>query len=134
MPPALAIIPPRLLLRWQSETLSSRFYRRNAVARVIHVILLSTGPPADRSMLMLDRLGRLFLVLLFPFVVGHAVDRLACFRIGQLDAALLSTFAIPTRQAIAAEAGEIHQIEILHVGTAPQMVDQLAERAGFELG
>src|SRR5579875_3827333 len=85
-------------------------------------------------MLMVDRLRRLGLILLLPFVVRHAIDGLARFGIGQLDAALLGALAIPARQAIAAEAGEVHQIEILHVRALAQMRDQLAEGAGFELG
>src|SRR6185437_6891048 len=73
-------------------TLSKRQRRRNARAGVIHVILLSTA-----SVLVIDRLGRLVLVFLLPFVIRHAVDGLARFRIGQLEAALLRRFAIPAR-------------------------------------
>src|SRR6185437_14936957 len=102
-PPAFDMMKPRLF--YNEATLSKRERRRNARAGVIHVILLSTA-----SVLVIHRLRRLFLVFLLPFVVRHAVDRLARFGIGQLEATLLRRFAIPARQAVAAKAGEIHQI------------------------
>src|SRR5207302_2999587 len=78
--------------------------------------------------------ARLFLVLLAPFVVGHAVDDLARLGIGQCQAALLGGGAVPFREAVAAEAGEVHQIDVLHIGALAQMLDQRAERRRFELG
>src|SRR5262249_23409812 len=40
----------------------------------------------------------------------------------------------PVRQAIAAEAGKIHQVDVLHVGALAQMLDEAPERGGLELG
>src|SRR6476661_7165080 len=52
-------------------------------------------------------LGRgLFLVLLAPFVVGHAVDDLAAFVLAHGDALFVGGVLHPVRQAVAAEAGE----------------------------
>src|SRR6266404_6995368 len=78
--------------------------------------------------------ARFLLMLLAPFVVGHAVDDLACLGITECDALLLGGGAVPFRQAIAAEAGEIHQIDVLHVGALAQMRDQRAEGRGLEFG
>src|ERR1700730_14091081 len=80
------------------------------------------------------RLLLVLLVLRLPFVVGHAIDDLARLGIGQREAALLGRLAIPPRQAIAAEAGEAHQIEVLHIGALAQMLHQAAKRRRFELG
>src|SRR6476659_10117890 len=96
---------------------------------------------ALRSMLRLRRgesgllLGaRFLLVLLAPFVIGHAVDDLARFGIAEPDALLLGCGAVPFRQAVAAEAGEVHQIDVLHIGALAQMRDERAERRRFKLG
>src|SRR5712691_6370288 len=48
--------------------------------------------------------ARFLLVLLAPLVIGHAVDDLARLRVGQRDALLLGSGAVPFRQAVAAEA------------------------------
>src|SRR5947207_724211 len=78
--------------------------------------------------------ARFLLELLAPFVIGHAVDDLARFGIAERDALLLGRGAVPFRQAVAAEAGEVHQIDVLHIGAFAQMRDQRAERRRFELG
>src|SRR5580704_220697 len=78
--------------------------------------------------------GRLLLVLLAPLVVGHAVDDLARLRVAELDALFLGRRAVPFRQAVAAEPGQVHQVDILHVGTLAQMRDEGAEGRGFEFG
>src|SRR5579863_9663933 len=77
---------------------------------------------------------RLLLVLLAPRVIGHAVDDLAGFGIAERDALFVGRGAVPFRQAVAAEAGEVHQIDVLDVGAFAQMRDQRAERRRFELG
>src|SRR5438105_2678423 len=78
--------------------------------------------------------ARFLLVLLAPFVIGHAVDDLARIGIAERDALLLGRGAVPFRQAVAAEAGEVHQIDVLHIGALAQMRDERAERGGFEFG
>src|ERR1044071_4700703 len=75
-----------------------------------------------------------FLVLGLPLVVRHAVDDLARLGIGNLDALLARLLAIPARQAVAAEAGQIHQVDVLDVGALLQVRDQAAESGGFEFG
>jgi hypothetical protein len=65
--------------------------------------------------------ARLFLVLFAPFVIGHAIDDLARLGVGQRDALLLGGGAIPFREAVAAEPGEVHQIDVLHIGAFAQM-------------
>ena len=46
----------------------------------------------------------------------------------------LGRLAIPVGQAIAAEAGEIHQVDVLHVAAFAQMFHQPAESGSFERG
>src|SRR5437870_2182683 len=56
-------------------------------------------------------LGRCFLlVLLAPLVVGHAIDDLARLGVAERDALFVGRGAVPFREAVAAEAGEVHQI------------------------
>src|SRR6266478_271652 len=57
----------------------------------------------------------LLLVLGFPLVVRHAVDDLAGLRVGDLDTARAGFLAVPARQAIAAETGQVHQVDVLHI-------------------
>ena len=78
--------------------------------------------------------ARLFLVLFAPFVIGHAVDDLARLRVGKLDALVLGRGAVPFRQAVAAEPGEVHQVDVLHVGALAQMRDEGAKGRGFKFG
>ena len=78
--------------------------------------------------------GRLGLVASAPFVVGHPVDQLAGLVIGHRLAALLRGGAIPLGQAGPAEAGEVHQVDVLHIGAAAQVLDERAEGGGLELG
>src|SRR5690242_6668537 len=77
---------------------------------------------------------RLLLVLLAPLVIRHAVDDLARLGVAQRDALFTGRLAIPPRQAVAAEAGEVHQVDVLHVGALAQMRDQRAERRRLEFG
>ena len=51
-----------------------------------------------------------------------------------LEAALLGRRAVPFREAVAAEAGEVHQVDVLDLGVRAQMLDQGAERRRLELG
>ena len=47
---------------------------------------------------------------------------------------LLGGGAIPLGEAVPAEAGEVHQVDVLHVGALAQMRHQRPERGGLELG
>src|SRR6266436_5615078 len=91
-------------------------------------VLLGGG---ERSLL----LGAgLLLMFRAPFVVGHAVDDLPRLLVRQRDAALLGFGAIPFREAVPAEAGEVHQIDVLDIGPLAQMLDETAKGCRFELG
>src|SRR5712671_3016187 len=94
-----------------------------------------------RSMLRLRRgegglliRRRFLLVLLAPFVIRHAIDDLTRLGIAERDTLLLGGGAVPFRQAIAAEAGEAHQVDVLHIGALAQMREQRAEGRGLEFG
>ena len=41
-------------------------------------------------------------------------------------------FAVPAAEAIPAETGKIHHIDILDIGARAQMRDQLSEGCGFQ--
>src|SRR5438132_13196906 len=67
--------------------------------------------------------GCFLLVLLAPFVIRHAVDDLARLGVAERDALLVGRGAVPFRQAVAAEAGEVHQVDVLYVGALAQLRD-----------
>ncbi len=78
---------------------------------------------------------RVFLELLFPVGIRHAVDRFARGVVGDLaDALLVGGGLVPFLQAVAAEARQVHQVDVLHIGALFEMRDQFAKGGGFELG
>src|SRR5687767_10691728 len=68
------------------------------------------------------------LVFLLPFGIGHAVDDLARLFLGEIDARGGRRLAIPVRQAVAAKAGEVHQVDVLDICPEPQMLEQAPKR------
>jgi len=77
--------------------------------------------------------SRFLLVLGFPVCEWLAIDACACFHLAHCEAALGSRFAIPVGHAVAAEAGEDHEVYILHIGPLLiEMRQQAAESGGFE--
>jgi len=56
--------------------------------------------------------------------VGHAVDGLAALVLGHRSAFGVRLVLEPVRQAIAAEAREVHQVDVLDIGAAAQMFDE----------
>jgi len=74
----------------------------------------------------------LFLMLRLPFVRRHAIDLGARLVLAQRDPALGRGLAIPVAQAIAAEAGGDHHVDVLHIRALPQMRDQPAESRRFQ--
>ena len=75
----------------------------------------------------------LLLVAFFPFAWRHAVDKFAGRILIHCDILIRSRLAIPVTQTVAAESGEIHEIDILHVGPGAQMSHQSSENGRFEL-
>src|SRR4029077_17994579 len=72
------------------------------------------------------------LKLRFPGLIGHPIDRLAAFVLADADALSVGLFRHPVRQAVAAEAGQIYQIDVLDVGAGAQMVDKAPENGSFK--
>src|SRR4029079_4644284 len=83
----------------------------------------------ERRLLLLRRL---FLVLGLPLLERLAVDDLSALVPGHRNALGVGGVLHPVRQAIAAEAGEIHHVDVLHVGAATQMLDQALVDGGLE--
>src|SRR5690606_1330755 len=69
-----------------------------------------------------------------PLVIRHAVDRFARLILAHGLAGCAGCLLVPVGEAVAAEAREVHEVDVLHVGSLAQMRDQLAECSGFELG
>src|SRR5439155_3436470 len=76
---------------------------------------------------------RLGLVARFPALIRHAVDDLARLLVGEVEPALLGGGAIPFRQAVAAEACKVHQVDVLHVGALAEMLHQAAKGRRLQL-
>src|SRR5262249_2421180 len=75
------------------------------VASAYSVLVCGFGEP---GLLLL----RCFLLVLgLPFVIGHAVDRLAALVLAQRHALGVGGVLHPVGQAVAAEAREIHQVD-----------------------
>src|SRR5690606_558711 len=71
------------------------------------------------------------LIFRLPFILRHAVDRLAR---GSL-VAFVAGVANPVCQAIAAESGEAHQVDVLRIVAMAQMAHQSAKRlCGHRIG
>src|SRR4051812_5126705 len=98
--------------------------------------------PIDSAMRLLRRLERgdllrcgFFLMFGFPLRERLAVNALARLVLAEVHAALGGRFAIPVGEAVAAETGEYHQVDVLHIGALlVEMRKQPAEGRGFELG
>src|SRR3954471_5173815 len=68
-----------------------------------------------------------------PGLIGHAVDSFAALVLAHRHALGVGRFLEPVRQAVAAEAGEVHQLDILHVSPRAKVLDQAAEHRGLQL-
>lgn len=102
---------------------------------------LAALPPARPSVVRLalgeGRLllsARLLLVPGLPLLVRHAVDHLARTILAELETLLAGRLLIPIGKAIAAKAGHVHEVDVLHLMALAQMSDQAAERRCFQLG
>src|SRR6185437_12707508 len=76
--------------------------------------------------------GSFLLIFGAPFVVRHAVDDFAALLLRHRHAALVGGILHPVGEAVAAESGEIHEVDVLYVGARAQMLDQSTENGGFE--
>lgn len=63
----------------------------------------------------------LALEFLFPSRIGHAVDPFPSGVFGHVDPFRLSRFAVPVAEAVSAEIGKDHQIDILDVFAIVEM-------------
>src|SRR5712671_8053190 len=72
------------------------------------------------------------LICRLPGLVRHAVDGLAALVLGHRSAFGVRLVLEPVRQAIAAEAREVHQVDVLDIGAAAQMFDEAPEHRGFK--
>jgi hypothetical protein len=67
-----------------------------------------------------------------PGLVGHAIDSLAAFVLAQGRTLGVGFFLEPVGQAIAAEARQIHQIDVLNVRAGAQMRDEAPKNRSFQ--
>jgi hypothetical protein len=68
-----------------------------------------------------------------PLRVGHSVNRFPRVRVAEFDPSFLGGGAIPLRQAVSAETGEIHHVDILHVRALTKVLNQTAKRGRLDL-
>src|SRR5262249_35803097 len=67
-----------------------------------------------------------------PALVGHAIDRLAALVLCHGRALFVGRLLEPVREAVAAKAREVHQVDVLHIGALAQVRDKAPESGGFE--
>ena len=79
---------------------------------------------------LLGRCGSLKFFL--PGLIRHAVDSLAALILAHRDALGVSFFLEPVGQAVATEARQVHQVDVLNVGTTAQMLYKPPKRSGFK--
>ncbi len=76
--------------------------------------------------------GGVGLVAGFPFGLGHAVDGFACRGLVEGDASFGGGVGQPVAEAVAAEAADAHQVDVLDVGAVLEMGDETTEGGGFK--
>src|SRR4051794_12904315 len=76
--------------------------------------------------------ARLALVARLPLLVGHAVDMRPALLLGERDAARVRRLLEPVRQAVAAEPGEVHEVDVLHVRAGAQVLHEPAQDRRLE--
>src|SRR5258708_8794803 len=117
----IAIFSARIRSRrhnWRIQTLASAIRQSMVALALFHrrKLLRSGGSLVHR----------------LPRVVRHAVDRLAALVLAHHRAPGVGFLLEPVGQAIATESGEIHQVDILHVGAQAQMFDEAAKYGRFQ--
>src|SRR5437762_13451407 len=83
----------------------------------------------ERGALLIAR-GSLMKFL--PRLIRHAVDSRAAIIPAELHAALVGRLLEPIRQTVAAEARKVHEIDVLHVLSGAQMLDEPAKCSCLE--
>src|SRR6056297_1143876 len=69
----------------------------------------------------------------FPLIHAHAIENFTRFHLVHVDAAGVRRLLIPATQAIAAEAGEFHHVDVLHIRPVfHQVLTQAAKGRRFE--
>lgn len=97
------------------------------------LVTLFLGIPVLRCRKRGELFDRCFrLVALFPRIVGFAIDVLTSGLPVECNATGSCRLAIPVSQAVATEAPGDHQVDVLYVGTFPQVADETAKHGGFE--
>src|SRR5580704_10227054 len=76
--------------------------------------------------------SRLRLKSCLPGLIRHAVDRLTALILAHCRPHGVGFFLEPIRQAVAAEARQIHQVDVLNVGAGPQMLDKTPKYRSFK--
>lgn len=71
------------------------------------------------------------LELLLPLINGHAVNVLLCLAVIHIHCLGFGRSQVPFCQAVTAESGQVHQVDILHIGPVLQVFDQSAKCRGF---
>src|SRR6185437_12926774 len=74
------------------------------------------------------------LVFRLPLIERLAVDDLAALILRHRDALGVGGVFHPVRETIAAEASQIHHVDVLHVGATAQMLNQTPVDSRLELG
>src|SRR5262245_41825618 len=69
-----------------------------------------------------------------PVLEGHAVDHLAGPLLAELEATGAGRLLVPVGEAVAAEAGQVHQVDGLHVAARARVLPQLSGSCRLPLG
>src|SRR5471032_2353288 len=100
---------------------------RRLARRVFRSVML--GSFGERGLLLR---ASLLLVLGFPLAVRHAVNHFTGSVEAQVDLLFIGSGLVPLRQAVTAETGEVHQVDVLHILAAVQVRDQSTKGGGFK--
>ncbi len=72
------------------------------------------------------------LVITFPFIHGHAVNRLSGLVVVHIQSSVSGCSQVPFGQAVAAETGQVHQVNILNIAASLQVLEESAKRGRFD--
>ena len=75
---------------------------------------------------------RFVLVITFPFIHGHTIDRLSGLVVVHIQSSVIGCSQVPFGQAVAAETGQVHQVNILNIAALLQVLDESAKRSRFD--